>query len=100
VPNGKGTVHPKELKVGDKVTLPVRSTLLRAQTDAQLASSRRSACRARADDVDMLENDADPHDHLTRAAARAVLPRSVRAGGQDPNFRYVPALNEPTEARA
>ena len=110
VPNGKGTsfIH-KELKVGDKVTItgPLGRFFVR-KSDAQpvlFMAGGSGLSSPRSMIVDMLEDDADSR-RITLvygARNRAELyyhDRFVALAAKHPNFRYVPALNEPTEACA
>ena len=110
VPNGKGTsfIH-KELKVGDKVTLtgPLGRFFVRKSDDQPVifmaGGSGLSSPRSMI--VDMLCNDVDPRSItlIYGARNRAELyyhDQFVELAARYPNFRYVPALNEPTEACA
>lgn len=110
VPNGKGTTYiHKELKVGDKVTLtgPLGRFFVR-KSDAQpviFMAGGSGLSSPRSMIVDMLENDADARNItlIYGARNRAELyyhDQFVELAAKHPNFRYVPALNEPTEACA
>ncbi len=110
VPNGKGTsfIH-KELKVGDKVTLtgPLGHFFVR-KSDAQpviFMAGGSGLSSPRSMIIDMLENDVDPRNIalVYGARNRAELyyhDQFVALASKHPNFRYLPALNEPTEACA
>jgi len=110
VPNGKGTsfIH-KELKVGDKVTLtgPLGRFFVR-KSDPQpviFMAGGSGLSSPRSMIVDMLENDADSRaiTLIYGARNRAELyyhDQFVELAARYPNFRYIPALNEPTAACA
>jgi phenol/toluene 2-monooxygenase (NADH) P5/A5 len=110
VPNGKGTsfIH-KELKVGDKVTLtgPLGRFFVR-KSDAQpviFMAGGSGLSSPRSMIVDMLDNDADPRQItlIYGARNRAELyyhDQFVELAARHSNFRYLPALNEPSDACA
>lgn len=110
VPNGKGTsfIH-KELKVGDKVTItgPLGRFFVR-KSDTQpviFMAGGSGLSSPRSMIVDMLDNDTDPRQITLIYGARNRTElyyhgQFVELAAKHPNFRYVPALNEPTEACA
>ncbi len=108
VPNGKGTTHiHKELKVGDavKVSGPLGRFFVR-KSDTQpviFMAGGSGLSSPRSMIVDMLENDGDTRKItlVYGARNRAELYYDdlfVALAANYPNFRYVPALNEPTDA--
>jgi phenol/toluene 2-monooxygenase (NADH) P5/A5 len=110
VPNGKGTTYiHQQLKIGDAVTLsgPLGRFFVR-KSDAQpviFMAGGSGLSSPRSMIVDMLHNDADPRTItlVYGARNRAELyyhDQFVDLASRHTNFRYVPALNEPTEACA
>jgi phenol hydroxylase P5 protein len=106
VPNGKGTAYiHKELKVGDAVTLsgPLGRFFVR-KSDAQpviFMAGGSGLSSPRSMILDMLEDDADARQItlVYGARNRAELYYNelfVDLANKHPNFRYVPALSEPT----
>jgi phenol/toluene 2-monooxygenase (NADH) P5/A5 len=110
VPNGEGTgyIH-QQLKRGDTVTLtgPLGRFYVR-KSDAQpviFMAGGSGLSSPRSMILDMLENDADRRKItlVYGARNRAELyyhEQFVDLASRHPNFLYVPALNEPTEACA
>jgi phenol/toluene 2-monooxygenase (NADH) P5/A5 len=108
VPNGKGTtfIH-KALKVGDaiKISGPLGRFFVR-KSDSQpviFMAGGSGLSSPRSMILDMLEHDGDTRKItlVYGARNRAELyyhELFVDLAGKHPNFRYVPALNEPTEA--
>jgi len=110
VPHGKGTTYiHQQLKVGDPVTLtgPLGRFFVR-KSDAQpviFMAGGSGLSSPRSMIVDMLDNDADSRKItlVYGARNRAELyyhDLFVELASKHSNFRYVPALNEPTEACA
>ena len=110
VPNGKGTTYiHQQLKIGDAVTLsgPLGRFFVR-KSDAQpviFMAGGSGLSSPRSMIVDMLHNDADPRTItlVYGARNRAELyyhDQFVDLASRHTNFRYVSALNEPTEACA
>ena len=110
VPNGKGTTYIHEqLRVGDPVTMtgPLGRFFVR-KSDTQpviLMAGGSGLSSPRSMLLDLLENDADPRKItlVYGARNRAELyyhELFLDLASRHPNFRYVPALNEPTEACA
>ncbi len=110
VPNGKGTTYiHQQLKIGDAVTLsgPLGRFFVR-KSDAQpviFMAGGSGLSSPRSMIVDMLHNDADPRTItlVYGARNRAELyyhDQFADLASRHTNFRYVPALNEPTEACA
>ena len=106
VPNGKGTTYiHNELKPGDTVTVsgPLGRFFVR-KSDAQpviFMAGGSGLSSPRSMIVDMLEHDGDPRPItlVYGARNRAELyyhELFLELAGRFPNFRYEPALNEPT----
>ena len=110
VPHGKGTTYiHQQLKVGDPVTVtgPLGRFFVR-KSDAQpviFMAGGSGLSSPRSMIVDMLDNDADPRTItlVYGARNRAELyyhDQFTELASRHPNFHYVPALNEPTDACA
>jgi phenol/toluene 2-monooxygenase (NADH) P5/A5 len=110
VPNGKGTTYiHQQLKIGEPVTLtgPLGRFFVR-KSDAQpviFMAGGSGLSSPRSMIVDMLDNDADPRmiTLIYGARNRAELyyhDQFADLASRHPNFRYVPALNEPTDSCA